>query len=636
MKFFKWFSSVFLFLAMGMAMAQEGFFGLGNRLLVNKSFAAARKAYELAIDQNQYHAGAWFNLGVVNFQERNLSAAERCYSRALELNRESVSIFSGIGAINMEQGNYVTALQHFLRSARLSVKEHASGNAESIRHYEQSMFNLGLALRSYPGDIASAQQAISQYAGGSLNYRFFFREALQSVFSFTSSQRRMNGLCSLRYFFPSDWDKAGDNVNIVQILSTGGKKYGQKSPRHAGDKISRHLRLTPIVTGERDNTLYYRDRTVFVAAMSGETVIDGRAVGTMWNKECNVFLRSSDILPPHGYVFGNLLRYPRAQDIAQVFPIALNAISRWNDNYYHFMIEALPRLILLLTFWEERRKISFGNEKHPYLILQDGPVFIQKTVDMILAERYPHLRDFVYFLKLGEVVKIEKRLYTVEWHGVRDEDEINLETASTRFGLRAARKFVYETVQMHPGEMDDAQGSKEYHRFFFVSRRLHDEMKCARANEDRKTSIKASLGRRILANHDEVMSMFHSVLETSIGPWKLVTTDGCRTMRDTVNLWRTAAIICGVHGAGLSNLLFVPPGNTLIEITPQEAAFRDYFHLAMSLDIELWTVPIQKRGIYNGHGASTIHAPISLLQKVVEISMRRHRDQRISGTEGTL
>ena len=107
-------------------------------------------------------------------------------------------------------------------------------------------------------------------------------------------------------------------------------------------------------------------------------------------------------------------------------------------------------------------------------------------------------------------------------------------------------------------------------------------------------------------------------------------------MRDTVNLWRTAAIICGVHGAGLSNLLFVPPGNTLIEITPQEAAFRDYFHLAMSLDIELWTVPIQKRGIYNGHGASTIHAPISLLQKVVEISMRRHRDQRISGTEGTL
>ena len=103
-------------------------------------------------------------------------------------------------------------------------------------------------------------------------------------------------------------------------------------------------------------------------------------------------------------------------------------------------------------------------------------------------------------------------------------------------------------------------------------------------------------------------------------------------MKETIQMWKNAHTIVGVHGAGLSNMIFTKSSIhhsnnknnyyeydddnvvTLIEITPLEPAFRDYFHLASSLNIKLWAIAMAKEGMRNSYLAHQIKLNVGVLE----------------------
>ena len=69
--------------------------------------------------------------------------------------------------------------------------------------------------------------------------------------------------------------------------------------------------------------------------------------------------------------------------------------------------------------------------------------------------------------------------------------------------------------------------------------------------------------------------------------------DGAATpMKDTIHLFASAALVVGVHGAGLANAVFMDPGAALLELSLPEPEFAEYAHIADVLDLRYATSPL--------------------------------------------
>eukprot|EP00808_Paulinella_micropora_P000312 g83387.t1 len=59
-----------------------------------------------------------------------------------------------------------------------------------------------------------------------------------------------------------------------------------------------------------------------------------------------------------------------------------------------------------------------------------------------------------------------------------------------------------------------------------------------------------------------------------------------------IDLFHHAAVIIGLHGAGLSNILFAPPGCHVLEFSLAQSHSHYYAHLAAALDQPYWQLPV--------------------------------------------
>ena len=55
-------------------------------------------------------------------------------------------------------------------------------------------------------------------------------------------------------------------------------------------------------------------------------------------------------------------------------------------------------------------------------------------------------------------------------------------------------------------------------------------------------------------------------------------------------LFERAAVVVGVHGAALANVVFCRAGTALVEVPMKEPCFRDYTHAAMALDLRYFVL----------------------------------------------
>ena len=64
------------------------------------------------------------------------------------------------------------------------------------------------------------------------------------------------------------------------------------------------------------------------------------------------------------------------------------------------------------------------------------------------------------------------------------------------------------------------------------------------------------------------------------------------SMTETIEAFASAALVVGVHGAGLANIIFCHPGTNVLELTLPEPEFREYEAIAANLGLSYATSPL--------------------------------------------
>ena len=110
-------------------------------------------------------------------------------------------------------------------------------------------------------------------------------------------------------------------------------------------------------------------------------------------------------------------------------------------------------------------------------------------------------------------------------------------------------------------------------------------------------------------------SGLQEVIDNHTG-FQLVTYETLPTFREIVELFKSAAVIIGAHGAGLSNLLFSADCTSLLEIMysevdilPTPTAFYSY---AIARSLDYWML------VENGGYFDSIHVRIPIIQQVLD------------------
>lgn len=220
---------------------------------------------------------------------------------------------------------------------------------------------------------------------------------------------------------------------------------------------------------------------------------------------------------------------------------------RCHRHHFHFLIDYLPRLYYFLERFAE------GHEPVTVLVNEDlSP--LQTNIFGVLAAQYRNVR-------FEAVPQRERWTLPLLYH--IDDLQIALETGyPVQHSLmnpqyvQFLRNTVFAACNFTPDNRND--------RRVYISR------------------IDAKK-RKILNEHALADILQRSGFETVVA--------GTMSLQEQVAIFSQSGVICGAHGAGLTNMLFAPPGAHIIEILPEDRQMAIYLLIAKSAGHSYEAVP---------------------------------------------
>ena len=215
--------------------------------------------------------------------------------------------------------------------------------------------------------------------------------------------------------------------------------------------------------------------------------------------------------------------YPRIEpEITIDFCAVLLAQVGW-DNYYHWICEILPRL-WYRDYYEELRDL-------PILVPANLPTFAIESFELL-------------GIPLSQLIPLTPKSIAVK--ELLIPSMMANECASTQM-ISFLRKKLHGSSSL-----------STLKRRIYISRR------------DAST--------RKVSNEAEVMQLlkplgFEEVVLSNL------------SLKDQVELFSSAELVIGPHGAGITNLVFCPPGSKLIEFMPRAISSRLYYLLCKKAGI---------------------------------------------------
>ena len=102
-------------------------------------------------------------------------------------------------------------------------------------------------------------------------------------------------------------------------------------------------------------------------------------------------------------------------------------------------------------------------------------------------------------------------------------------------------------------------------------------------NSDRLSGDKS----RAMSNEEEVLEALGAAADTAGLQLKVFHGDQ-HTVASTIELFKSAKVVIGAHGAGMANMVYCAPGTAVMEIAMRTPRHRDYMHAAASLGHRYW------------------------------------------------
>ncbi|RYE20547.1 MAG: glycosyltransferase family 61 protein [Sphingobacteriaceae bacterium] len=203
----------------------------------------------------------------------------------------------------------------------------------------------------------------------------------------------------------------------------------------------------------------------------------------------------------------------------------------WSDNYYHWLIDALPRLLLLDSSKKKYRVgIPYYNSTKDYVKL---------TVDALGFTNH-------YIFQLDQTVSVDRVILPGRTaYGIDQNPTL----------LRSLREKLVAALEIN---------KVQAHKNIFVSR--------GRAKTRRLKNEHEIIGTLIKHNFEIVYFEELSFLEQFV-------------------LMRETKIMVGVHGANLANSLFMQPGCILVELINRQHPNLVYYHMASNLQLPYFSIP---------------------------------------------
>ena len=203
--------------------------------------------------------------------------------------------------------------------------------------------------------------------------------------------------------------------------------------------------------------------------------------------------------------------------------------DQWSWNYYHWLIDCLPRLLIL-------------REKFPnYLLLmpKNAAPFMEVTAAILGFKNY-------LYIERNEILDAHKVM-------VPEHSAHSLFHDSTL--IRRVQK-----------ELLDGLGyiKKKPHRRIYISRSTQRKRRVA--NEPEVSDVVSKFNFEVI--HFENMSF-----------------------EDQVLLMQEAAVVIGVHGANLANILFMQPKCIVVEMLNANSVNPLYFRLSSYLNLAYYALP---------------------------------------------
>jgi len=293
---------------------------------------------------------------------------------------------------------------------------------------------------------------------------------------------------------------------------------------------------------------------------SEETYLQIYKESTLWYDGLNSFVMSKDGVVSQGSIEGNL--YPayaaslQAEAIKSEYPVVLMG-SRGSNNYYHWMLDILPKFAILEN---SGIKLPPGTR---YVFLNVTSEFQKQT-----------LTDF----------------------GLDDE---SIYTTSKNSCLIESPLLIIPKLKNSMG-LSMGQWLPRFMKKKYFSRNGLRRNKKILITRDKK----ASHGRAV-DNVDEFNDYFCDKGFERLSPEKL-------TVADQAEIFQRATHVVGLHGAGLTNIVFSPVGTKVYELYGEHLA-PCYWAISELSDLE-----------YKNHNCAVLSkSPSDDFQKAKSLSRRR-------------
>lgn len=266
-------------------------------------------------------------------------------------------------------------------------------------------------------------------------------------------------------------------------------------------------------------------------------------------------------------------------------------ISRWSFSYYHFVTEALWRIVRVLPElrrdWNARRGGTYDGLK----IISFESAFARQYIVDVLGVHEEQIvwgpaakswRD----TDAGCIIEAGQLVYPSASYMV----------APSRNRLRTLRQTVTEAVMSSDNDTNDDDLVLYFSRKGEWARSVKDERSVLDV-------LQAAFPRLRLI----VVGRKAGLLDTGSGS---ISYARATDIPQVVRLVQRARVIVGPHGAGLSNILWARPGTAVVELLPSTSSTLIYWHVSEALGLHYSTVLLPE-----AHWRSTaLRVPLKVLE----------------------